>query len=88
MDEKQRAGQGGPGHAPGAQTLGTRQTGGSGCSGAWRHCSFPAITDKQIGLWLQGGPGHVSLLQMGDDFHLFAKLLGHRSPGVLRNVRR
>lgn len=67
---------------------GTRQTIGIGCSRAWRLCSFSMITDKQTELWLQAGPGYFSLLQMVHDFHPFAKFLGCKSPGMLRNIPR
>lgn len=64
---------------------GTRQTIGSGCSRAWRLCSFALITDKKMELSLQAEPGRFSLLQMGHGFHPFAKFLGCKSSGMLRN---
>lgn len=68
------------------QALCTRRTIESGCSRAWRHCSFPEIMDKEVGLWLQAGPGHIFLSQMSGDFHSFAKFLECKSPGVLKTV--
>lgn len=37
---------------------------------------------KQTELWLQAGPGHFSFLH---GFQAFAKFLGCKSPGILRN---